>query len=52
MSAIASPFDTFEEATRALFAGDRERFESLARTWPTDISRHAIALANPSFTPP
>lgn len=52
MSAIASPFDTFEDATRALFAGDRDRFESLARTWPADISRHAIALAQPSFTAP
>ena len=38
----------FEEATRALFAGDRERFTSLIAAWPADVREHALTLA---FTP-
>lgn len=35
----------FEEACRALFAGDGPRLEQLTRTWPTDVRTHGLALA-------
>jgi hypothetical protein len=34
----------FEEATRALFAGDRARFKRLVPRWPADLKAHATAL--------
>lgn len=40
----------FEEASRALFAGDRARFESLIASWPADIREHALRLTEPSFS--
>ncbi|HEX4932782.1 MAG TPA: DUF2239 family protein [Gemmatimonadaceae bacterium] len=39
----------FEEATRALFAGDRERFVALSEPWPRDLRDHARHLADPCF---
>ena len=35
----------FEEATRALFANDRTRFEELIAGWPGDVRDHAVRLA-------
>jgi hypothetical protein len=35
----------FEEATRALFAGDRARFGRLVDRWPADIREQAKRLA-------
>jgi hypothetical protein len=35
----------FEEATRALFAGDRERFAKLVEPWPIDVRNYAMKLA-------
>lgn len=49
MSAIASGLETFEEAIRALFAGDRPRFEGLVSTWPADVREHVLGLAQGSF---
>ena len=37
----------FEEATRALFAGDPERFILLSGSWPPDPRDHARRLAAP-----
>jgi hypothetical protein len=45
LAAIAGNAPGYEEATRALFAGDRTRFESLLAPWPDDIRTHALALA-------
>jgi hypothetical protein len=45
MSAMAGDFPGFEEATRALFAGDQARFDALVSTWPTDVRDHATKLA-------
>ena len=45
MSAMAGDRRGFEEATRALFAGDRARFDRLVKPWPTDIRNHAKKLA-------
>jgi hypothetical protein len=44
MSAMAGDLAGFEEATRALFAGDHERFAEHSRTWPPDIRSYAQAL--------
>jgi len=46
MSAMAGNLPGFEEATRALFAGDSERFISLITSWPVDIRDHARKLSH------
>jgi hypothetical protein len=45
MSAMGGDLPGFEEASRALFAGDR-RFADLILSWPRDIREHAIRLAS------
>lgn len=45
MVAMAGNFPGFEEATRALFAGDRARFGALVDPWPADVRDHARILA-------
>ncbi len=49
ISAMAGNFPGFEETTRALFAGDSERFNSLMASWPVDIQDHARKLAEAAF---
>lgn len=49
MSAMAGNMPGFEEATRALFAGNSERFESLTDPWPADIRNHARKLSTSAF---
>ncbi len=44
-SALAGDLPGFEEAARALFADDRERFRALVAAWPEDVRDHAVALA-------
>ena len=51
MSAMAGDRPGFEEAARALFAGDRERFALLTARWPADIGQHVAMLAAPAFEP-
>lgn len=51
MSAMAGDRPGFEEAARALFAGDRERFALLTARWPADIGRHVAMLAANAFAP-
>jgi hypothetical protein len=45
MAAMAGNLANFEEASRALFANDRERFTELMGGWPTDVREHAAKLA-------
>jgi hypothetical protein len=45
MTAIAGDLPGFEEAARALFAGDRARFEALVAPWPEDVRLHLHKLA-------
>jgi uncharacterized protein len=45
MSAMAGNLPNFEEASRALFALDRDRFVELVGGWPADIRDHACKLA-------
>jgi uncharacterized protein len=49
MSVMAGCLDGFEEAARALFAADRERFETLIAAWPADLGAHLRELAAPAF---
>ena len=44
LHAIAGNFPGFEEASRALFAGDREAFAQRVADWPPDIVAHAQRL--------
>lgn len=50
MSALAGNLPGFEEAIRALFAGDRARFEEMTAPWPPDVRDHASHLAAVAFT--
>jgi hypothetical protein len=45
MSAMAGNLPGFEEASRALFASDRPRFDELIADWPVDIRDHVLRLA-------
>jgi uncharacterized protein len=45
ISAMAGNEQGFEEATRALFAGDEARFMAMSDSWPSDVREHARALA-------
>lgn len=45
LSAIAGDFQHFEEAARALFAGDESRFTEIIAEWPEDVRDHAVRLA-------
>lgn len=47
MAAVAGDLPGFEEASRALFAGDRERLASLVAPWPDDVREHLVRLADP-----
>ena len=49
MSTMAGNRPHFEEAIRALFAGDAKRFEQLIAEWPADVRDHAARLAVPAF---
>lgn len=45
MSAMAGNLPGFEEASRALFANDRERFDLQIAGWPSDVRVYASRLA-------
>ena len=49
MSTMASALPGFEEASRALFAGDAQRFGECTAHWPADIVRHLRRLAAPGL---
>jgi hypothetical protein len=49
MQAMAGDLPGYEEATRALFAGDAARFEELTSAWPEDVREHASLLAADAF---
>ena len=49
MNALAGDLPGFEEATRALFAGNWSRFEEQVQDWPADVRNHATKLARPAF---
>lgn len=50
MTAIGGDLPGFEEAMRALFADELERFKTLLADWPEDVREHAIKLAETPVT--
>ncbi|PTS91229.1 MULTISPECIES: DUF2239 family protein [unclassified Caulobacter] len=50
-SALAGDLPGFEEATRALFAGDAAAFEARITAWPQDLAEHARRLSADAFGP-
>jgi hypothetical protein len=48
MSTLAGHLAGFEEASRALFAGDRERLLAQMATWPEDVQAYVLQLADPT----
>jgi hypothetical protein len=49
MSVMAGNKPHYEDAIRALFAGDPLRFEQLIAGWPADVRDHAAKLAERAF---
>jgi hypothetical protein len=50
ISAIAGDWRNYEESTRALFAGDADRFRDMTESWPADVRDHARYLASAAFS--
>lgn len=48
MSTLAGDLAGFEEASRALFAGDHERLIAQMTAWPKDVQAYVLQLAEPS----
>ncbi|MGO9359393.1 MAG: DUF2239 family protein [Xanthobacteraceae bacterium] len=51
-AAMAGNLPHYEDAMRALFAGDRHGFEAMTQGWPATVRDHARRLATPAFDPP
>ncbi len=51
MTALAGNAPGYEEATRALFAQNREAFETHTAAWPPDVRDYARQLAHDAFDP-
>lgn len=49
MTALAGNLPNYEEALRALYAGERDRFEAANAAWPADARDYARELAEPAF---
>jgi hypothetical protein len=47
MSTLAGDLAGFEEASRALFAGDHERLVAQMASWPEDVRTYVLQLAEP-----
>ncbi len=45
MWTMAGDLPRFEDATRALYAGDRGTLEALVACWPADVRDHVLRLA-------
>ncbi len=53
ITVMAGDRPNYEEATRALFAREAEKFQRCITVWPTDVRNHARQLARDAFvTPP
>lgn len=49
MHAVGGNLQGFEEAVRALYAGDQHRFDSQIEPWPADIRAHLKELSRAAF---
>lgn len=45
MAALAGDLPRYEDALRALFAGDIRQLQQTLQGWPDDVAAHALALA-------
>ena len=52
LTATAGDLPGFEEALRALFAGDRASFAARIAAWPEDVRAYALRLAFPAGSSP
>lgn len=50
LSSMGGNLPDFEEASRALFAGQAAAFESKTEAWPSDVRAHARMLAARAFS--
>jgi hypothetical protein len=51
MTTLAGDLPGYEEATRALFARDRARFDQLTAAWPADIGDYVRSLNAKVYAP-
>ncbi len=49
MTTMAGDMPGYEEATRALFSGDRAKFNDQVKAWPADVRDYALKLSNAAF---
>jgi hypothetical protein len=49
MSAVAGNEPGYEEASRALYSGNRARFEKAMAGWPLDVRSYALHLSTAAF---
>ena len=49
MTAVAGNEPGYEEATRALFAGNSARYYDLIKRWPVDVTLYACGLSLDAF---
>lgn len=49
LTAMAGDAPGYEDALRALYAGDAAAFRRRLKGWPPDVRAHALALAAPAF---
>lgn len=47
MWSMAGNFEGFEEASRALFSGDRKALERNIESWPKDVREHLLHMLEP-----
>ncbi|HEX7908432.1 MAG TPA: DUF2239 family protein [Paraburkholderia sp.] len=52
MTALAGNLPLYEDATRALYAGDRARLDEIVAAWPKDVREHVSRLADRAFAMP
>lgn len=49
MTAMAGDYPNYEDALRALYAGDQSRFDTSIAKWPADVRDHVRRLAASAF---
>lgn len=49
MTVVAGDLPNYEDASRALYAGDTLRFDTLIAEWPEDVHHHSLRLASVAF---
>lgn len=50
MTVMAGDLPQYEEALRALYAGEAKKFEKMISVWPKDIQEHSLHLAKTALT--